>query len=42
MGSYVGLQVTTTSGPSIVWLRDAATFTHTQRYTTPDAPVPDE
>jgi hypothetical protein len=40
MGSYVGLQVTTAQGTSLVWLRDATAFTHTQQYTTPDAPVP--
>jgi hypothetical protein len=38
MGSYLGLLVTTSSGTQLVWLRDAS-FSHTQSYTTPDAPV---
>src|SRR5690349_10038118 len=41
MGSYLGLLVTTAQGTSIAWLRDASLFSHTQRYTQPDAPVPE-
>jgi hypothetical protein len=41
MGSYLGLLVTTAAGTSLVWLRDASAFSHTQRYTQPDAPVPE-
>src|SRR6185369_10390087 len=41
MGSYLGLLVTTSQGTSIAWLRDASLFSHTQRYTQPDAPVPE-
>src|SRR3954447_27021920 len=35
MGSYLGLLVTTGLGTSLVWLRDASAFSHTQRYTQP-------
>jgi hypothetical protein len=38
MGSYLGLLITTSSGTELVWLRDAS-FSHTQSYTQPDAPV---
>ncbi len=38
MGSYIGLLVTTSTGQELVWLRDPS-FSHTQRYTQPDAPV---
>jgi hypothetical protein len=40
MGSYLGLLVTTASGTDLVWLRGPR-FSHTQRYTQPDAPVPE-
>src|SRR5262249_50708128 len=40
MGSYLGLQIDTGTGPRITWLRDAATWTATQRYTQPDSVVP--
>jgi glucoamylase len=38
MGAYLGLEVTTAKGTSLVWLRDGS-FAHTQAYTQPDAPV---
>jgi hypothetical protein len=41
MGSYLGLVATTASGDQLVWLRDPSSFTHAQRYTTNDAPVPE-
>ncbi len=39
MGSYLGLIVTTSAGPQLTWLRDAA-WKASQAYTKPDAPVP--
>ena len=41
MGSYLGLLVTTTAGTKLVWLRDATTFTHAQKYVGDDSVVPE-
>ena len=40
MGSFLGLLVTTAQGTKLSWLR-GADFTSSQRYTQPDAPVPE-
>ncbi len=39
MGSYIGFFITTAQGTTLSFLRDAA-WTHAQRYTQADAPVP--